>query len=556
MQIEHLLAGRLSGAPLALVARLVRQPRLAALGADAMRRELGISALPELVEGDEVLQPSALPRPARGPRALASIANVPESPAWATTSDALTRAYQKRALMPEELLERLLIEADRLAERQPWLRCLWIRDERNARAAARASGERYRRGRALGPLDGVPVVVKEQIAVAGMIRRLGHDQPEDAPAARDATVVARLRAEGAIVLGQTSMTELGLSPIGVNPKRPPLRNPHHVERTAGGSSTGAGVAVSVGLVPFAVGGDGGGSIRIPAALCGVYGLKPSFGRVSRAGDALSGSLHHVGPLAASCRDLALFLDTVAGPDADDPLTAHAPRPRAPFTAALGRGVRGLRIGVDEGEWRDAEPSVQRAGQRALEALKASGVELVPVSLPLARYAPQLGYVTIAAELAALSSVALGKHRPSFGLDTQVLLELAAQLDAREYLWAQALRERLRREVMAVLLEVDALALPTTVRTALAANDVEDRSGRLDAAGVRALCRYTFLGNLTGLPCATAPVGLDDEGLPIGLQLVGDAWDEATVLALIAELERLGVAHAARPPYHLGLLSEV
>lgn len=556
MQIEHLLAGRLSGAPLALVARLVRQPRLAAIGADAMRRELGISDLPDLLTGDEVLQPSPLPRPARGARALASIANVPESPAWATTSDALTRAYLKRTLAPEELLDRLLAEADRLAERQPWLRCLWICDERNARSAARASQERYLRGRPLGPLDGVPMLVKEQIAVAGMTRRLGHDLPDDAPAARDATLVARLRAEGAIVLGQTSMTELGLSPIGVNPKRPPLRNPHHIERTAGGSSTGAAVAVSVGLVPFAVGGDGGGSIRIPGALCGVYGLKPSFGRVSRAGDALSGSLHHVGPLAASCRDLALFLDAASGPDPDDPLTAHAPRPRAPFTAALGRGVRGLRIGVDEHAWRDADPSVQRACERALAALEVSGVERVAVSLPLARYAPQVGYVTIAAELAALSSTALRKHRRGFGLDTQVLLELAAQLDAREYLWAQALRERLRREAMAVLLEVDALALPTTVRTALTANDVEDRSGRLDAAGVRALCRYTFLANLTGLPCVSAPIGLDEEGLPIGLQLIGDAWDEATVLALTAELERLGIAHVARPPYHVGLLSEV
>ena len=556
MQIEHLLAGRLSGAPLALVARLVRQPRLASLGADVMRRELGISQLPAQLTGDDTLQPFPLPRAARAPRSLASIANVPESPAWATTSDTLTRAYQKRTLSPEELLDRVLGEANRLAERQPWLRCLWICDEAVARAAARASVDRYLRGRALGPLDGVPVLVTEQVAVAGMIRRLGHDLPHDAPAGRDATLVARLRAEGAIILGQTAMTELGLSPIGINPKRPPLRNPHHIERTAGGSSTGASVAVSVGLVPFAVGSDGGGSIRIPAALCGVYGLKPSFGRVSRAGDAVSGSLNHVGPLAASCRDLALFLDAVAAPDASDPLTAHAPRPRAPYTAALGRGVRGLRVGVEENEWSDADPSVRQAGERALTALQASGVELVTVSIPLARHAPQLGFVTFASELFALTSQAFARRRDAFGLDTQVLLSLAAQLDAREYLWAQALRERLRDEVMTVLLEVDAIASPSTARTALTVNDLEDRTGRLDAAGLRALCRYTFLGNLTGLPCASAPVGLDAEGLPIGLQFIGDAWDEATVLALIAELERVGVAHMARPPYHLDLLSDL
>jgi aspartyl-tRNA(Asn)/glutamyl-tRNA(Gln) amidotransferase subunit A len=398
--------------------------------------------------------------------------------------------------------------------------------------------------------------VSEQLAVAGLLRRLGQDLAGDGPMERDATVVSRLRAEGALIIGQSAITELGLSPIGTNPKRPALRNPHHVERTAGGSSTGAAIAVSVGLVPLAVAGDGGGSIRIPAALCGVFGLKPSFGRVSRAGDALSGSLQHVGPIASSCRDLALFLDATSGADPADSLSLHAPRSRAPFAAALGRGVRGLRLGVDEGEWSEAEPALQRAGKSALEALQESGVELVDISIPLARYAAQIGFVTVAAELQALTALTFAQQRDAFGLDTQVLLLLAGQLDAYEYLRAQSLRESLRRELVCALLGVDAIALPTTQRTALSASDADDRSGRLDAAGVRSLCRYTFLGNLTGLPCGTAPIGLDPEGLPIGLQIVGDAWDETTVLALMAELERTGVAQSARPPYHVDLLREL
>jgi aspartyl-tRNA(Asn)/glutamyl-tRNA(Gln) amidotransferase subunit A len=553
MQIEHLLTGRLSGRPLALAARALRQPQLAAIGADVMRRELGVNSLAALIQGSETLEPDALPRVARAPRSLASIANVPEPPLWATTSEALTRAYREGRSSPEELLERLLSEADRLAERQPWLRCLWLRDERNARQAARGATERYRRGQPLGPLDGVPVVVTEQLAIAGLPRRLGHDLPHDLPMERDATVVARLRAEGALIVGQAAMTELGLSPLGINPKRPALRNPHHIERTAGGAATGAAIAVSVGLTPLAVGGDGGGALRVPASLCGVYGFKPSFGRVSRFGDALSGSLHHVGPMAASTRDLALFLDAASGPDPDDSLTQHAGKLRAPFASALGRGVRGLRIGVDEGEWSEAEIDVQRAGQAALRALERAGVELVDVTIPLARYAAQIGFVTIAAEMHALSAVAFAQKRDAFGLDTQVLLLLAAQLDAREYLRAQALRERLRREVATALGLVDALALPTTQRTALRANDADDRSGKLDSAAVRALCRFTFLGNLTGLPVGSAPVGIDPEGLPIGMSLVGDAWDETTVLALMAELERSGVASAARPPYHVGLI---
>jgi aspartyl-tRNA(Asn)/glutamyl-tRNA(Gln) amidotransferase subunit A len=553
MQIEHLMTGRLSGRPLALAARALRQPQLAAIGADVMRRELGVSSLAALEQGSEPLEPDALPRAARPPRSLASIANVPEAPLWANTCEAFTRAYREKRLSPEQLLERVLVEADRLAERQPWLRCLWMRDERGARAAARASSERYLRGQPLGALDGVPVLVTEQLAVAGLPRRLGNELPNDRPMERDASVVAKLRAEGALIVGLTAMTELGLSPVGINPKRPPLRNPHHLEHSAGGSSTGAAVAVSVGLTPLAIGGDGGGAIRVPAALCGVFGLKPSFGRVSRSGDALTGSLHHVGPLAASVRDLALFLDAASGHDPEDSLTQHAPRPRAPFAAALGRGVRGLRVGVDEGEWGDADREVQRAGQEALRVLAQSGVELVDVSIPLARYAAQIGFVTLAAEVQAMSAVAFAQQRDAFGHDTQVLMSLAAQLDAREYLRAQALRERLRREVLSVLLDVDALALPTTQRTALRANDADDRSGKLDSAAVRALCRFTFLGRPVRLPSGSAPVGLDSDGLPIGLSLVGDAWDEATVLALMAELERSGASSAARPPYHVGLL---
>jgi aspartyl-tRNA(Asn)/glutamyl-tRNA(Gln) amidotransferase subunit A len=556
MQIELLMSGRLSGKSLALAARALRRPKLAALGADVLRRELGITSLAALSQGGEQLEPDAAPRAARPPRALSSIANAPECPAWATTSEALTRGYRQRRFSPEEMLERVFSEADRLAERQPWLRCLWARDELGAQAAARASNERYARGHPLGPLDGVPVFVSEQLAVKGLSRRVGNELPNDTPMERDATLVARLRGEGALIVGHTAMTELGLSPLGINPKRPPLRNPHHVERLAGGSATGAAISVSVGLTPLAIGADGGGSIRVPAALCGVFGLKPSFGRISRCGDAISGSLHQLGPVATSCRDLALSLDAVAGSDAADPQSWYAPRMRAPFAAALGRGVRGLRVGVDEREWSEAEPAVQRAGQQALRALEQSGVELVDVSIPLASYAAQIGFVLVAAELHSLFAHAFGQRRDAFGLDTQSLLWVAGQLSAREYLRAQSLRESLRREVVSVLLTVDALALPTTQRTAMSVSDSDDRHGRLDAAAVRALCRYTFLGNLTGLPCATAPVGLDAEGLPIGLQLVGDAWDEATLLALMAELERTGSAHAARPPYHVDLLGEL
>jgi aspartyl-tRNA(Asn)/glutamyl-tRNA(Gln) amidotransferase subunit A len=167
----------------------------------------------------------------------------------------------------------------------------------------------------------------------------------------------------------------------------------------------------------------------------------------------------------------------------------------------------------------------------------------------------MGALTIAAEVHGVTQALFARERDAFGLDTQVLMQIASQLEAGEYLAAQLLRERLRREVAAVFMNVDAIALPSTRRTAPAVSESEERTGRVDAATVRALCRYSFLANLTGLPAVTAPIGLDSEGLPIGLQFVGDAWDEHTLLALLAELERIGVGHAARPPYHVDLMND-
>lgn len=555
MPIEDLLSGRLSGRSLALAARALRQSKIAGLGADALRRDLGITELSGLLSGDEPLEFDVAPRVGRAPRTLEVALDAPSPPRWAFTAARLTQGYAEARITPEQLLQQLFADADRLAQRQPLLACLWTRDEVGAREAARASAARFRAGKSLGPLDGVPVVVKEQLAVRGLPRRLGHELPGPQPVLADATLVARLREAGALILGQTAMTELGLSPIGINPKRPRLRNPHHIERTAGGSSTGSGIAVAVGLSPIGVGADGGGSIRIPAAISGVYGLKPSFGRVSRAGSALSGSVDHMGPLGASTLDLALFLDAVAGFDPRDSASRHAPKSAVRYADAVRASVRGLRLGVDERELRDADPAIQRACEQTLKALVASGVSLVDVTLPLARHAAALGSLTIGAETYATMASTFAEHRDAFGLDVQAFMHIIAQLSAHEYLEAQRFRERMRVEVARVFHGVDALALPTTAKTALPVSDADERTGRIDAAGIRAMCRFTFLANLTGLPAGSAPVGVDAEGLPIGFQIVGDAWDEATVLALLAELERSGAARSPRSPHHLALLGE-
>jgi aspartyl-tRNA(Asn)/glutamyl-tRNA(Gln) amidotransferase subunit A len=337
-----------------------------------------------------------------------------------------------------------------------------------------------------------------------------------------------------------------MTPLGFNPKRVMPRNPHALDRVAGGSSTGSGVAVATGVVPLAIGADGGGSIRIPSALCGVFGIKPTWGRVSRSGDILGGSVGHLGPLASSTLDLARFLEVAGGFDSADAQTQFAPaRVAGSFVTALSRGVAGLRIGVEASEWSDASAEIGEAGRAALRVLEAEGAVLFDVRLDLARHAASIGYLTISLEALA-EQWELLQRGACFNADLAIAHAAMGRASAIECMQAQRLRSRLRRDVAALLRDVDVLALPTTATTAPRVTDAEFDGGFLDARAVDAMCRFNFLGNLTGLPALSAPVGMDGNSLPIGLQIVGDAWDEATVLAVGAHLERLGVACARRP----------
>jgi Asp-tRNA(Asn)/Glu-tRNA(Gln) amidotransferase A subunit family amidase len=541
------LPRRISGRPLLALAKLARTRAGASLLYRFSRGEMRIGELarvPPTLLGE--LPVDNRPVAGRPPREVGGAGlPLPPSP-WSGTSAALTDAYKAGTTTPTRAVEEAFAKARALAMRKP--SCGPILDAREgaARVEAAASTERWRTGRALGPLDGVPTVVKEQTAVEGLPTRGGSDLGDAALAARDATCVARLRAAGAVVLGTTMMTEYGMTPLGFNPKRVMPRNPHAQGHVAGGSSTGSSVAVATGVVPFAFGGDGGGSIRIPSALCGVFGIKPTWGRISRTGDIFAGTVGHLGPIASSTLDLARFLEAASGFDPEDLQTELAPpRAEGSFVAAVARGVRGLRIGVDASEWADASSDVARAGRAALQVLASEGAVLVDVHLALARYAAPVGYLTISLEALA-SQLDLFEAGAAFNPDLAISHATLARASAVEFGRAERVRTGLRREVANVLKDVDVLALPTTATTAPAVTDAEFDGSFLDARAVDAMCRFNFLGNLTGLPALSAPVGVDPGGLPIGLQIVGDAWDEATVLAVGAHLERIGAASARRP----------
>ncbi len=453
-------------------------------------------------------------------------------------------------------MEKCLQYARDLAKRKPTIGPLTHDTGDVAREEARASEARYKKKKPLGALDGVPVVIKEETAVKGLPCRGGTFFFGDEPAERDATVVARLRAAGAIVIGISSMTEYGMSPLGQNAQRAMPKNPHNDAHVAGGSSTGSGVAVATGLVPIAIGCDGGGSIRIPSAMNGVFGIKPTWGRVSRSGDIFTGSsVAHLGPLASSTEDLARVLEVIGARDPEDEETRESPEiPAGSLVAACQRGVKGLRIAIDERQWQDATPVIQKAGRDALDALEKEGAHLVTTHIDMLRYAAPIGYATIGLEARGALRDHWMRFADRMSPDLQVVMSALTQLSAIDYIDAQRLRAGLRREVARLFGDVDLLALPSSITTAAAATEAEMQSGFIDSAALDSSCRFAFLGNLTGFPAASVPVGVDANRLPIGLQLVGDAWDEATVFAACAHLERIGAARARRPAISVDLFS--
>jgi aspartyl-tRNA(Asn)/glutamyl-tRNA(Gln) amidotransferase subunit A len=548
---------RLSGSTLAAVRLAAETKGTDAAIREVMKRGLGIDqllALPEAWRGEIPLD--ARPLAARPPR----IASAPQAEAlplraWPRPAAAFTASYRDRVTTPRKVAERALREVERLGLLRPSMNIVAAQDREATLRDADASSERWAAGSPKSPLDGVPFLVKDEFDVAGLPTTLGVRCQPQPLAERDATIVARLRAAGAIVVCKTVLTEWGMSPIGNNVNFAMPHNAHDAMKAPGGSSTGSAVGVALGVAPLALGGDGGGSIRIPASLNGVFGIKPTFGRVSRTGDGFKGTVAHAGPIACSTADLASFLDLGAStPDPADPLTSWAPPlPEGGFSGLLGAGVRGLRIGVDEGEWRDTSEPVATACREALRALEREGAVLVDISLPIAHHAHRIGMLTIGPESLAAHRREWMEQREVLGDDLRLILAVLSGMTALEQLDAQRLRAGLRRELCEALLGVDVIALPTTAITAPRYVEDDEKVPFNDSASLEGLIRFTFLCNLTGNPAGTAPVGLDGGALPIGLQIVGDAWDEVTVLAVLAHLERIGVAAVRRPPGAIDLL---
>ena len=477
---------------------------------------------------------------------------------------ALAAAMRSGALGVGEVVEAPL---QAIAARDGALSAFHEVEAEAARARARELEADRARGEAGGALFGVPVALKSNLCHAGRVVDCGSRMLAGWRAPYTATAVERLLAAGAVPLGTTSMDEFGMGSSGENSAHEVTRNPWDTDRTAGGSSSGSAAAVAAGLAPLALGSDTGGSVRQPASFCGVLGLKPTYGRVSRHGlVAFASSLDQVGPLAREARDLELALGVISGEDPRDPTSLPLPpfEPEAPAEPAR---LTGLRIGVARGALDPpVEPAVRAACEAALARLEAMGAELVEVELPHAELAISTYYVIATAEassnLARYDGSLFGTRREGdgtlqgmfaatraagFGAEVRrrVLLgTYALSAGHRDAWYGQALRVRtlLRRDHEAAFERVDLLAGPTSPTPAF---PLGERTR--DALAMYAADLCTVPASLCGLPAVSVPAGLAPGArpLPVGLQLVGPPLSEGRLLRVAGALG--GAREAPAPP---------
>ena len=411
-----------------------------------------------------------------------------------------------------------------------------------AREQAAMADAELARGRRRSMLHGVTFAVKDLIDVAGAPTTAGSRTVGAYRPSRDATCVARLRAAGAIVLGKLHTHELAGGTTSENELYGRARNPWNTDYIPGGSSGGSAVATAARLVHGALGTDTGGSVRIPAAFCGVVGLKPTYGRVSRRGVlARSWTMDHVGSFGRRVHDAALLYQEMAAHDPEDPYSSRRKVPDV--VDGLNGDVRGLRAGVLEGAFFESQldPQIGAAFERAIVTLESLGVTLKAVSVELAAASHAAGTIITLAEAASTQDEVIRSKPEEYGADIRGQLEMAEFISARQYLRALRIRPLVQRELGELLREVDVLLTPTTAALPTRSD------GRTTPESLVLFARNTRLFSVPGLPAVSVPAGFSAEGLPIGLQIVGRPFDEATILRVGHAYELATSWHAMNPP---------
>ncbi|HZR98407.1 MAG TPA: amidase [Chloroflexota bacterium] len=459
--------------------------------------------------------------------------------------EALGERLRRRELSPVEITR---VYLDRIAALDPELHAFITVTADQALAEATAAERAIAAGQRRGPLHGVPLAIKDLFYTAGVRTTAGSRILADFVPAEDATVVARLREAGAVPVGKTNMEEFAYGATSLNPHYGACRNPWDPERIAGGSSGGSAAAVAAGLCAAALGSDSGGSIRQPAALCGLVGLKPTYGRVSKHGVVpLSWSQDHVGPMTRTVRDAALLLQALAGPDPRDPASSDAPV--SDYLGGIEAGVAGLRVGLPRDFFFERVDAATEAAVRgAARTLEGLGARVEEVPMPQAAPAFAAGAAILFAEATAYHERWLRTRPADYDPAVRARLEVGATLLATDYLKAQRARRLLVEQAVRLFDHVDVLLTPTSAVPAPRRDEHLIRWPDGTEEDVRgATLRFTRVFNLLGLPAVSVPCGETPGGLPLGLQIVGRPFAEAMVLRVARAHELAQPWEARRPP---------
>lgn len=450
---------------------------------------------------------------------------------------------RERSLSPVELTRAHLERIEKLdSGLNSFITIFWD----GALAAAQRAEQEIAVGQYRGPLHGIPLALKDLVYTRGARTTGGSKVLAAFVPDEDATIVQRLWGAGAVILGKTGMNEFAYGPTGENAHYGSVHNPWDRDRMTGGSSSGSGAAVAAGLAAGAIGSDTGGSIRIPASLCGIVGIKPTYGRVSRRGVlALAWSLDHVGPMTRSVEDCALLLNVLAGHDPRDPASAAVPVPD--YTRRLRDGVRGLRIGVVRDYFfQRLDPEVRSAVEAAIPVMEQAGAQIEEVALPLAHQSSFISSPIIQSEASAYHLPFLRTRADEYSPEVRLRLLNGLAVTGTTYANGQRARALMTEQALALFERVDLLLIPMEpVPAPRLGEESITLDGRTESVG-NALTRLARPFNLTGFPAISVPCGFTAAGLPIGLQIAGRPWDEATVLRAAYAYEQATPWHERRP----------
>lgn len=449
---------------------------------------------------------------------------------------------QNKQLSPVELTKAVLENVRKYnGEINAYIRL----EEEKALQSAKQAEDEIMEGKYRGNLHGVPMALKDIFYFKGENVTMGSEIHRNFIPDFDATIIKKLKGEGTVFTGKLNMHEYAWGATTTNPHFGACRNPWDLSKIPGGSSGGSGAAVAADMTIASLGTDTGGSVRIPAASCGIVGLKPTHGRISKFGCfPLSWTLDHIGPMTKTVKDAAILLEALAGYDIQDPTSVDTPVNH--YTSLLTGDVKGSVVGINEDYFfHNVDNRVEDAVRGAIRELEKAGASVEVVKVPALSQAEFAELVTITSEASAVHHQNLLKQPEKFGEDVRFLLEFGELVPAVDYLQAQQIRRKLDLEFAEVFRKVDVLITPTLPFLAPGIGDSTVEINGQSLSFLDEVIRFTGPGNLTGLPALSMPCGVRD-GLPVGLQIMGPAFREEKVLNIAYALERMDLMKGQKP----------